>query len=189
MLRLAKVNRRGLKSSGSGVENRAGRRSAVVQTFDGKRWHISDKTYCDAYRGSDPVPILSRNRVGPFPSVRRDQLVIIDTAKTRTDHGINPEPWRWTVASAYRRTLEECLAASTVVSNAAMPGVMTLISNYLRDDFGPASREEWLEFERRKFGLARQGVPPNYLEFIKSYFLLGHDLCIALGVRDLPAPS
>lgn len=173
MWRIAQVVKRGLKHEGGGVENRSGHRTAVVRTPGGVLYHISDLSYYESYYASGPVPDLSKNRNGPYPFVRKGQWVIIDIAGATRDHGLNPEPKRWTLLKEYERVLGHCLANTCGVSHVAQPGVMKLVRDYMDDTFGPTSRDEWLTFEARKVALCRQGVTPNYLERLKSYYLLG----------------
>lgn len=184
MWRLARLDRRGLKSSGTGVENQFGLRNAVVKTTDGRLWHISDKTYCVSYcQPGDYIPQIKRDRNGPHPYPTRDQTwILINTAGAKAAHGLHPEPTHWMLASSYWRDLGTCMASRPEVKFVAQPGVLSLAKDYTDSCFGPTSRHEWLELERRKIQIMRQGVTPSYLEFIKSYYLLGQPLRTALSV-------
>jgi hypothetical protein len=184
MWRLARLVRRGLKSSGGGIENRFGLRNAVVKTTDGQLWHISDKTYCVSYyRPFMRVPAIKRDRNGPHPYPTRDQTwILINTTGAKAAHGLHPEPTHWMLASSYWENLRSCMDTRPQVQSIAQPGVLSLVKDYTDSCFGPTSRHEWLELERRKTQIMRQGVTPGYLEFIKSYYLLGQPLRTALSV-------
>jgi len=179
MLLIATVTRRGLadrtfdEASGP-VEQEYGRRNALVKTPGGQVFHIHDRQHfvpCPQY--ARPELYASGKGPGNYPK-RGSGLVIIETRGATRKHGANLEPRRWTRASDYRKALGISIARTEYVSYVGQPALLDLVMNFMRDDFGPTNSKEWRELEAHMHRLQRKGIDPTYLQYLKSYFLLGN---------------
>ena len=178
MLLVAKIQRRGLadrtfSESPDAIEREHGRRNALIETPGGQVFHIHDRQYFEPVVDYDNPRWYPCGK-GPDKWPRRgDGLVVIETRGATRDHGEHFEPRRWVRASDFRERLAMSFAITPGAGYIAQPALVDLIMDFLRDDFGPCSPEEWRDLEARMDRLQPKGVDPCYLQYLKSLYLIG----------------
>lgn len=179
MLLVAIVQKRGLadrtfSESPDSIEREHGHRNALVKTPGGQTFHIHDRQFHSPYP-RDLLPGLGRSSRGPraYPP-RGNGLVVIESFGAARRHGPNPEVRQWTLLPDYRRALQQTFAQGGQVTMRPQPSLTKLIINFMDDTWSPTTREAWVALEDLLHQLqSRHGINPCYLQYLKSYFLLG----------------
>lgn len=172
------------------IEREHGRRNALVRTPEGELFHIHDRQFRQPY-ASDLVPGLGRSSRGPraYPP-RQTGQVIIETRGASRSHGQHLEARAWTLLPDYRKALQLTFAQGGLVTMRPQPSLVKIIMKFMDQNYSPTEPEEWVAFEELMHQLqSRHGVDPGYMQFLKSYYLLGRtrDECMQFIRQTAPS--
>jgi len=178
MLLIARVTQRGLADGTFAdmpdtIEREHGHRNALVETPGGQVFHIHDKQHF--------VLVADYNSPRWFPSGKGPEkwprrgggLVVVETRGATRAHGKHLEPRRWVRASDLQKELAISFAKTHWAGYVEQPVLVDLVMNFMHDDFGPSTPDEWRELEARLDRLQPKGIDPCYLQYLKSLYLLG----------------